>query len=333
MDSVGSPETPDAARGGVAGTIIDVPFKGDVFSAGAVVVIAIIGGCIGGIVAATTVSGAASNRSFVVAAVVCATGLAVSLSLGFRQRAQARARRLAAESDLPDIAPRLQKLMPKIRGMFGSYALVEIAKRLALEGRYGATVRIAAEDQADPIEPMDVPFEPRLLESGFSKHGSNAALVDDPMTVSRRVRRNLLLKGGWIIVVAFVLNFGFAAIDAYRQWRITLPLIAWSLAFVAVLFLPARWRWAAGKQWLVVPGGLILRKSSWRSDKWRLHVFDRTRAVLLIYKLRRHQWALCVADDQESDSAVGTKEELEFALRAWLSPLGPPPVERLSDLR
>ncbi len=41
---------------------------------------------------------------------------------------------------------------------------------------------------------------------------------------------------------------------------------------------------------------------------------------------------LAVADKHACETAMGTREEMHFLLRAWLSPLEPPGVEMLSDL-
>jgi hypothetical protein len=61
-------------------------------------------------------------------------------------------------------------------------------------------------------------------------------------------------------------------------------------------------------------------------------VFDRRRSVLAVMRTTSRQWNLCVADGERCLSAVGAQNELETALRAWLSPLSPPPADRLSDL-
>jgi hypothetical protein len=39
-----------------------------------------------------------------------------------------------------------------------------------------------------------------------------------------------------------------------------------------------------------------------------------------------------VTDGVESARKFATRDEVDLLLRAWLSPLPPPPVERLSDL-
>jgi hypothetical protein len=38
------------------------------------------------------------------------------------------------------------------------------------------------------------------------------------------------------------------------------------------------------------------------------------------------------ADANAYETTIATKKEVDFLLRAWLSPLAPPPAERLSDL-
>ena len=83
----------------------------------------------------------------------------------------------------------------------------------------------------------------------------------------------------------------------------------------------------------MVPAGIVLRKGKWLKRRWALHLFDRRESILLMYKLYRRQWVLVVADREACESVMGTKQELEAVLRAWLSPLAPPTLEQLSDLR
>ena len=62
-------------------------------------------------------------------------------------------------------------------------------------------------------------------------------------------------------------------------------------------------------------------------------MFPRAASFILLYPLRKKQWILVVADEEHCESILGLRSELELALRAWLSPLEPPSLERLSDFR
>ena len=81
-----------------------------------------------------------------------------------------------------------------------------------------------------------------------------------------------------------------------------------------------------------MPGGLIVRATRpWRPAA-HVHLYNRRDSALIVQQLFRDKWLLCVADGEASGRTALTKKEAEVTLRAWLSPLPPPPVERLTDL-
>jgi hypothetical protein len=63
-----------------------------------------------------------------------------------------------------------------------------------------------------------------------------------------------------------------------------------------------------------------------------LHLFRRESSVLIVKNGSRQLWTAYVADDKEHQMARMTTREAVMLLRAWLSPLPTPPLERLSDL-
>ena len=99
------------------------------------------------------------------------------------------------------------------------------------------------------------------------------------------------------------------------------------------LLVGAAGAWTWRRQWLLVPGGLVLRKARWTGGAWRIHLYRRRSSVLLVQQMHRDKWMLCVADAETSDATRLTKTEAHVALSCWLSPLPPPPAERLRDLR
>ena len=107
--------------------------------------------------------------------------------------------------------------------------------------------------------------------------------------------------------------------------------------FAGVVLVGAAGAWAGAwswrRQWLLVPGGLVLRKARWTGGAWRIHLYRRRSSVLLVKQMNRDQWMLCVADAEASDATRLTKTEAHVALSSWLSPIPPPPAERLRDLR
>lgn len=105
----------------------------------------------------------------------------------------------------------------------------------------------------------------------------------------------------------------------------------WSAMFLSVLLLPVG-GFGSRKQLLAVPGGLCHRRIRRGSDDWNIHLFTRESSVACIYQSGARQWMIVVADEQEHAKCAGTRKEVEFALRAWLSPLDPPTIDQLKEL-
>lgn len=84
-------------------------------------------------------------------------------------------------------------------------------------------------------------------------------------------------------------------------------------------------------QWFILPGGLLLRRAGWRRNRVRLQSFECSKCTLAACQLTRHAYSIAVSDGKTTQSLVATRRELEILLRAWLSPLEPPPLTRLSD--
>ncbi len=111
-------------------------------------------------------------------------------------------------------------------------------------------------------------------------------------------------------------------------------MLLYSGLVVGVVLVGAAGAWSWRRQWLLVPGGLVIRKARWTGGAWRIHLYRRRSSVLLLYQqIHRGNWMLCVADAEASDATRLTKTEAYVALSSWLSPLPPPPAERLRDLR
>ena len=147
------------------------------------------------------------------------------------------------------------------------------------------------------------------------------------------MRRNVALSGGWLLVILFGVNWLYALQMSLGRRAPTTWLLYCTIMLIAVLLVPKGASVGSLRQWLAVPGGLVLRKGSWFRRQWTLHLFDRPRSLCVLYKLANRRWVLVVADEEACESAVGTKEELNSALRAWLSPLASPTAAQLDDLR
>jgi len=218
---------------------------------------------------------------------------------------------------------------------------------LARRGHVGITVRACDEDKRQEIEPIDVRFEPiplneadpsfAELQSGFRPAGlpyaGSSAQQADAADLRRTFRRNLRFAGGWLPLFVFVLtasNLASQLASGASIGRVDVCLMI--MAGLLLLSVGGRGAWRSAKQWLLVPGGVVARKPARKKSQWQVHLFDRRRSVLLVRQQNRNIWSVGVADGDGEENAFLTQVEAYTLLRAWLSPLAPPPVEQLSDL-
>lgn len=225
----------------------------------------------------------------------------------------------------------------------------QLVRALVSTGRVGVTIRNCPPKLAKPIRPISVRFEARPLDQGdpsfASLEGALNLGINDERTdgwrkatgtsqesYALRVKRNIIALGGKSATIAvLVLMAGLALSQWLTSGTILLPIL---IAVVAIVLVSNRKAPGTGSaQWLVVPGGIIVRTAPWRTRRWNVHVFDRHTSVLVVQAVRGDQWTLSVGDPECQYRASATTQECNLLLRAWLSPLNPPPIERLSDLR
>jgi len=275
-------------------------------------------------------------------AVVFVVFLAATRRSGLR-----KVREIVADSTDSNLESRIKKLIAITRSLYTQTLTKEVAKALAAEGRGTSTIRIAPQRLMTPIDPIAVPFEPRRFDELAEAHAAGTQETEphsgstdesvrtrtaSPPTVPRGIRRNFILKGGWILLAIIGLNWVFLAIEAIERRTVTAHFMVMTFALLAFILIPVEPGWFGGRQWLAVPGGIVVRKGAWLRKRLTLHLFDRRDSVLLLYRHFRRQWVLVVADRNACEAMMGTRQELESAIHAWLSPLPPPPVEQLSDL-
>jgi len=212
-------------------------------------------------------------------------------------------------------------------------------------GRSNNTLRIAPQERDASLKPFELPFEAQALdeadpnfiqlesqgdvENGESSPPVTASLDDD--ATWRRVKRNVALRGGWVFAGIFLFATLLQAWSSYRRGSIDLGLVLYPGLLLLILFWTTG-SWKSGRQWLALGGGLLLRKARWRDRQWRLYLFEPRHSALALYRQNKHSWILCVAQGDVFERTILTNREADFVLRAWLSPLSPPPVEKLSDL-
>jgi hypothetical protein len=128
----------------------------------------------------------------------------------------------------------------------------------------------------------------------------------------------------------------FWLLQAYHAaiaWKLSFHFFFWTvLLLLSLLGVGGRGAWRMSQQWLLVPGGLVVRTSSFRRRGWKVHLFVRSRSALVAYRQMKLRWTICVADPEANQMTMITPTECHALLRAWLSPLEPPDPDRLSDL-
>jgi hypothetical protein len=328
--------------------LIDVAFEHGLYDM-PVLVASLIGALVALIVLVVFVSTFSGLARPVAVAIAVAPVVVVffALLLAARREGLRKLRKHLAESSDSDLRSRITKLPPMARSLFTQTLMKEVARTLATEGRAGITIRIAPGSSMNAIDPFMVPFEPRRFDELAEAHagvapesasdGDSAAGLRHTRPTSttgvpRGLRRNLILKGGWILFALLGISWVARGIESIQRWTVTPQFMLMTFVMLAFVLVPVQHGWRVGRQWLAVPGGVILRKGAWLKRRWSLHLFDRRESVLVLYKHYRKQWVLVIADRASCEATVGTREELELALSAWLSPLPPPPIEQMSDL-
>lgn len=224
---------------------------------------------------------------------------------------------------------------------------ISVCEVLVKHERWGVTGRLARERNFTAIEPFCVPFEPQLVGEGEPPAGLReaAATADgasrgsgaDDSAGPRSGRRGVLgrMKTAYR-PVAVVLSWMPAALMLWVYWQTG---SGWWLAIAIILVGVETFRLlgpgalGASRQCLAVPGGVVVRESGFLRQGWRVHVHDRRSSVLVAARKSDAVWFVQVADAAKKSSFLLKPGDVEFLLRAWLSPLRPPGVERLSDLR
>lgn len=233
-----------------------------------------------------------------------------------------------------------------------SYAIacLEFVKALAADGRVGETILLWRRTRCEAVSPIHEPFEAMLLdESDGAFEELDAALRGDEKLIEkmaerrrrsqgdawgiRQVRRNIQLTGGTWIFGLFLFNVVLQAIRSASQGRVTGQLVLWSFYLLMYFLVPFGRKWWKSEQWWAMPGGVAYRYAGLFDRKGKVHLFDRRNSVLCLYEGFRRTWVLAVADRTTSAMRHATIKEVNFLLHAWLSPIEPPPAEKLIDLQ
>lgn len=243
----------------------------------------------------------------------------------------------SAPLDLRKTSMEILRRSKYIQSMAALHSFVEL---LASRDHRSTVIRICQPANAGEIRPLLVPFEPQPLDetdrtfqdiiAGEDDAAEQRSKLEDP--TMNKIKRNIHLKGGWLITAIFGVNVAIHGWFAYQAGRVTPEFALWSTVFFVTLFAPVGSALSSPRQMLAVPGGLLYRRACRKTGKWEVHLFDRRKSVLCAYQAGKRQWVIAVADGERRETVFGTRREIEFALRAWLSPLEPPDRDRLDDL-
>ena len=239
------------------------------------------------------------------------------------------------------------KYLVRIEPIYGATTFVpDLVDAMVASKRENVTLRFFYSKHPIPITPFVDTFPPLALNETDTEFiqveqagqtvsagdRSERDLTDDDALI-RRVRRNLLFRGGWpaLMSLAWMSVIGVFLFIHHYQYAgfILIPVII----SAASIFLASGPGLLSNQHWLIVPGGLILRRGTRTTGQSRLHVFDRRTSVLCVVQDRRPPWMVQVGDGHEQHTILATEKETQMLLRAWLSPLAPPPVEKLVDLQ
>lgn len=202
-----------------------------------------------------------------------------------------------------------------------------VCQRLARLGCVGHALRVSVHPPT-PVEPLAFPFEARRLSDGDTDFDALAqATGTSPATTATVQSRRRIQR--WLVGISVPFYAAMAILLAAKGHvvRGVPALLGMQLPLFAFLLLAA----AQVPRWLIVPGGLIVR----RIPLWgpiQLHLFKRATSVIVLTG-RRYRWYIAVADAHASFMRPASVTEAEFLLRAWFSPLPPPSPEQLDGLR
>jgi hypothetical protein len=232
-----------------------------------------------------------------------------------------------------------------------SQGVCALATYLAEGGRLGCALRFCPENVGGVVEPILLPFEPRpldeadlallaLAEAGTEDTAGSLPAADCRSgcagdQVFRTVRRRVRRSGGLFIACLSVLqvfSLAYQAHDFVQTGRVSAVWVALSVLALAIL-LGLEAAVYRSREWLAVPGGLVMRKARLLRTRWQVLVFNQHNSVVCISPIVSSRWQLLVADGRKVHATAVTKSEAEFALRAWLSPLPPPSPDQLTDLQ
>ena len=313
------------------------------------------------------ISGARLTSFGLIAGLVIGNGtMLIGLVIAWYFDRRAKMRRFLHDLTTDKIGARVRQLVDKRKLDLFAADTRMFARRLAAAGFTGIVVRIAPSKRLTPIHPIVDVFEPQTIDeaqAGFhdmmrdaggeapagagshggvpraanARHGAGDASGVSATTVGdqdllRRLRRNVTLNGGWVALSGFLLLFGWGVYASLRRGSFDTITVFAGVMILLWLALPGARVLTGGRQWLAMPGGVLLRIARW-SGGWRLVRFTPANSMLLLSRAPFQEiWFATISDGKQTTRQQFTRAEAEFVLRAWFSPIEPPPMEHLTEL-
>lgn len=199
-------------------------------------------------------------------------------------------------------------------------------------------------DEVAAVDPVKTPFEPRLIESDdplpdTSDSTKNSGAMDVGLDGgisgssntdgNKRSRKTIAILGMVMIAASIVWVAAGLAQSPRIQWMTDMlfPLTVTVLAGITIWGLRG---WLLRERWLLVPGGVVVRRSSGARASVENLLFDRRKSVACVFELADADWLVTLRSGPLLAQRRVNPTLLTRFLRTWLSPI-PPPVERMVD--
>lgn len=338
MDESHRPVVQNPPTSGAGGRVVEVYYDNDLNNPRRFIVIMVLVAVVTAFAVGVAIAslGGGPGRAGSAGVIGVMAAFAIFALIMFVRTRRANVGKMLAGFPDHELEHHIAATLEKLRAVSAVNSLKELVRVLAQRGVCDVAFRVIRSATPPLGKTIDVPFEPRPLEScgqagSVSEDGSAGENAD--LSLDQRIKRNVLLKGGWVLVAVFAFNWIIALVQSVARGQPEPQLYSWSLAMLALLLIPVRpgGSWWGTQQFQVVPGGLARRKAPPWSQKWDVHLFDRRRSVMLVCTLKNKMWGVFVADAERVEYTIGTREEMDFAVRAWLSPVEPPKVEWLGN--
>lgn len=288
--------------------------------------------------------------AFLTLAAVTVLGIigAVFVSDRNRRRAFRESRSLMEQGKVEAAVTRLAERI----GIDGpNYVMVKEFKNLARVHTPPLAIRFHSSDSIGEVVPLDVSFTPVSLDESDAQfvqlveatteqeenptRGTAALRITAAeASIGRRVRRRMRLVWIWPCLIAALLQIASQVIGSYqRQSRIASLLLLIATFFLALnFFATSAFPAAVPLKHFIVPGGLLLRRKAKGTTKSDLELLSPKTAILVAVQTRKQAWTVFITDGNRNEPLLLTALETEMLLRAWLSPIPPPSVDKLIDL-